>query len=244
MSGGEGRTGASPRGQAGSPARAAARGAAAQGKERVESNEEQIERLLREGLNHYGMGQIAQALDCWRKVLALDPGHADARDYVETAAGAEQSAHPLERRAPAPPPAAASPARSAPPPASALDALVEDAKRLVKEGEFESALDLFDAVARRDPSRLELQGYVELVRSRLLQRYRERLGDLTSVLRLRLTPEETMKFNLPAHAGFVLSLIDGATSAADVLSVSGMESFEVLRMLNGLLDAGIVSVER
>jgi hypothetical protein len=169
---------------------------------------------------------------------------------METAAGIDGlgagPAAAAERPKAAPPPAREAAAAPSSPrsggPASPLDELVADAKRLVKEGELESALDLFEAVARRDPSRLELQGYVELVRSRLVQRYRERLGDLSGVLQVTLSCEETLKYNLPAHAGFLLSLIDGATSAADILSVSGMDPFEVLRMLNGLLEAGIVSV--
>jgi hypothetical protein len=51
-----------------------------------------------------------------------------------------------------------------------------------------------------------------------------------------------MKFNLPAQAGFMLSLIDGDTSVGDIVSLSGMDSFEALRVLNGLVDAGIVSL--
>jgi hypothetical protein len=49
-----------------------------------------------------------------------------------------------------------------------------------------------------------------------------------------------MKYNLPATAGFLLSLIDGRTCVDELLALSGMDPFDVLRGLSNLLDAGIV----
>ena len=56
----------------------------------AESKEDKIERLMREGLNHYGMGAVGEAVRSWREVLKLDPDHAEARDFVATA---EEAAH-------------------------------------------------------------------------------------------------------------------------------------------------------
>ena len=50
-----------------------------------ESREQRIEALLSEGLNHYGAGEVAEAVVCWEEVLRLDPEHADALDYLQTA---------------------------------------------------------------------------------------------------------------------------------------------------------------
>jgi hypothetical protein len=212
----------------------------------AESKEDKIERLMREGLNHYGMGAVVEALRSWREVLRLDPDHAEARDFVATA---EEAAH-----AAAPPPRAPQPpapievhehaaAEIAPGEEDAtLDQLVSEGQRLVREEQLEAGLDLLEAVARREPMRLEVHGHIEDVRSRLVKRYRERMGDLGSVPRLSLGLSDVMKFNLPAQAGFMLSLIDGDTSVGDIVSLSGMDSFGALRVLNGLLDAGIVSL--
>ena len=52
-----------------------------------------------------------------------------------------------------------------------------------------------------------------------------------------------MKFNLPTTAGFVLSLVDGSTSVNDLMSLSGLDAFDTLRILTGLIDAGIVEIE-
>jgi len=44
-----------------------------------------IPRLLQQGLDHYGRNEVDEAVTCWLKVLALDPGHVTARDYLEAA---------------------------------------------------------------------------------------------------------------------------------------------------------------
>ena len=212
----------------------------------AESKEDKTDRLMREGLNHYGMGAVREALRSWREVLRLDPDHAEARDFVATAEEAAHAATPPPRaKPPAVDPevqdhAAAELAESGDD--AALDDLVKEGQRLVGKQELEAGLDLLEAVARRDPMRLEVHGHIEEVRGRLLKRYRDRMGDLGGVPRLSLGLSDVMKFNLPAHAGFMLSLIDGDTSIGDIVSLSGMDSFGALRVLNGLIDAGIVSL--
>ena len=40
----------------------------------------------------------------------------------------------------------------------------------------------------------------------------------------------------------MISLIDGTTRVADLISLSGMDAFEALRILGNLLDADIVEL--
>jgi hypothetical protein len=127
--------------------------------------------------------------------------------------------------------------------ASELSGLLRDAQSLLRTADFEGALDLYQRAARLDPERIELEGYVDGLRGRLVKTYRERVGDGSRVPKLLVPSGEIMRFNLPADAGFVLSLIDGRTCFDALLSVSGMESFEALRIFARLLDAGIVGVE-
>jgi tetratricopeptide (TPR) repeat protein len=190
----------------------------------LEGKRERIARLLREGLDHYGEGRSAEAARAWNEVLYLDPAHAEARDYLATL-GNE-----------------ALPARRPPAPAAARAGgdLAEDALRLMREGNLEAALELLEAASRRDASRMDLQGYLEMLKSRLHDRYRERVGGLRSVPKMHMRPDEVLRFNLPATAGFLLSLVDGQTSIEDLVSLSGLDAFEALRVLAGLLDAGII----
>jgi hypothetical protein len=185
--------------------------------------EAEIRRLMARGLDLYGLGQVREATECWRRVLALDPGHAEARDYLTAAgdapgaeAGADAAAGAGDR------------------------ALVEEALALLRRGELAEGLDLLETLASREPARLDVQALVELARAALLRVYRDRVGGGARVPRVRIAPEQVLRYNLPASAGFLLSLIDGRTCVDELLALSGMDPFDGLRGLSNLLDAGIV----
>ena len=125
---------------------------------------------------------------------------------------------------------------------AAVAACLRDAQELLRDENYEGALDLYQAAASLDPARIELEGYVDLLRSRLVKIYRARIGDGSHVPELLVPPDRITRFNLPADAGFVLSLIDGRTCFDQLISVSGMAPFEVLRVFASLLDARIVGV--
>jgi hypothetical protein len=187
-----------------------------------------IERLLQEGLDHYGAGELSEAFQAWNAVVALDPHNVEALDYLESA----------DRRS----------QRQLPPSERMSDAgrrIVFEARTQLGRRNFEGAFDLLSCgAAESKPANLEMEATLELVRSRLLKQYRQRVGDFDSVPTLRKDPGDVAKFNLPADAGFMLSLMDGATSLADLISLSGMDAFGALRIVQQLLDAEIVGFSR
>jgi tetratricopeptide (TPR) repeat protein len=184
----------------------------------------QISRLMEKGLRHYGEGLVEQAAACWNEVLELDPDHQEARGYLRNAGldGGDVKAAETSGNGEA--------------------SLLADALELFRTGEASEALVLLETLARENPRRMEIQGYFELVRSHLFTHYRERMADGTGVLRVRIRPEQILKFNLPANAGFVLATVDGSTSVNEIVALSGMDPFEAMRTMNSLLDAGIVEV--
>ena len=189
-----------------------------------ETTEEQISRLMEEGLHHYGEGRMGQAAACWREVLDLEPGHPGAQDYLRSAGFDTGEIEPLED-------------------VGEDDAgLLADALELFRRGEAQESLEMLETLARENPRRMEIQGYLELVRGHLFEYYRERVPDASTVLKVAITPEEMMRFNLPANAGFVLSMVDGSTSVNEILALSGMDPFEAVRVVNKLLEVGIVEV--
>jgi predicted transcriptional regulator len=66
------------------------------------------------------------------------------------------------------------------------------------------------------------------------------VGGGQTVPRLLVDLAEVTRYNLHTDAGFLLSLLDGATTVEDLVSLSGMDAFDALRILNNLIDAGIV----
>ena len=165
-----------------------------------------------------------RAAGCWREVLRIEPGHPEAEDYLRTA-GFDEDEVLLSQT---------SGERDA--------SLLADAIELFRKGELQDALELFETLVGENPERMEIQGYFELVRSHLFGYYRERVADASRVLKLKITPEEVMRFNLPANAGFVLSMVDGNTSVNEILALSGMDPFDAVRVVGKLLEAGIVEV--
>ena len=190
----------------------------------AESKEGQISHLMEEGLRHYGEGRLNRAAACWREVLRLEPDHPEARDYLGSA-GFDTGEVELSgtRR-------------------EGDSSLLADALELFREGEVQECFELLETLVRENPRRMEIQGYSELVRSHLFGYYRERVADASRVLRVKIPPEEIMRFNLPAKAGFVLSMVDGRTSVNEVLALSGMDPFDAIRLVSNLLEAGIVEV--
>jgi len=188
----------------------------------AESKEEQISRLMEEGLRHYGEGRTDQAAGCWREVLQLEPVHPEARDYLRSA-GLDTGEIGLSEVV------------------GEEDAsLLAEALALFRKGEIQESLEMLETLARENPRRMELQGYLELVRSHLFGYYRDRVPDASRVLKVKITPQEIMRFNLPVDAGFLLSMVDGSTSVNEILALSGMDPFEAVRVVNKLLEAGIV----
>jgi len=190
----------------------------------AESKEGQIAHLMEEGLLHYGEGRIDQAAGCWREVLRLEPEHLEAQDYLRTA-GLDTGEIELFEAS-----------------GEGDAGLLVDALELFRKGETQESLELFETLARENPRRMGIQGYFELVRCHLFKHYRERIADASRVLKVKIPPEEIMRFNLPANAGFVLSMVDGNTSVNEILALSGMDPFDAVRVVNKLLEAGIVEV--
>jgi tetratricopeptide (TPR) repeat protein len=192
----------------------------------AEPNEQKIARLMAEGLDHYGQDEIERAVACWRAVLELAPHHEVARDYLEVAGFGARGGE----------------AKAAAGGAALAAQLLREAQTLAERGADAEALELLESATREAPGHLESQAALELLRASLYQRQRVRTKGGAGVLRVRLGPQEILRFNLPPNAGFVLSMIDGHTSAEELVALTSMDPFEALHTIGKLMDAGIVEV--
>ena len=185
-----------------------------------ESVAERIARLLAEGLERFGEDRIEQAALRWREVLRLDPGHQQARDYLESAGFAVA-------------PEASGPAR----------ALGAQALEQAAAGEAEEALPLLRSAAEAAPDDLGVQAALELVRAHLYAQYLARTRHGAGRPRVRVGADQLLRFNLPPDAGFVLAMVDGHTRVDELVTVTGMDPFDALHLLSRLERAGIVEID-
>lgn len=54
-------------------------------------SDSRVIRLLERGLRHFALGEIDQAVACWKQVVAIDPTDERARDYLRLVAGSQLS---------------------------------------------------------------------------------------------------------------------------------------------------------
>jgi hypothetical protein len=98
-------------------------------------------------------------------------------------------------------------------------------------GDFTGALEIAEALLSNDSADLEAQRYATSCRDVLTQMYLSRLGGLDQVINVVLPPEELRWLNLDHRAGFLLSMVDGASTIEELLDISGMPRLDALRIL-------------
>ena len=194
----------------------------------ADTQEQKIARLMAEGLDHYGHDNVESAVKCWRSVLEMNPRHQVAIDYLDVAGFAPTAD------------VSASDATDAPdrPPLALLDTAMAH----IEAGEWAEAHEALTTRVEQDPGDRDAQATLDLLRSHLHATHRERMGDGTGVASVAMGPAEILQFNLPANAGFVLSMVDGHTSVSDLIALTGMDPFDALHVFTRLVDAGIVEV--
>ncbi|MBN2718743.1 MAG: hypothetical protein JXX14_23050 [Deltaproteobacteria bacterium] len=106
--------------------------------------------------------------------------------------------------------------------------------------DFSGALDIAEQILEKSPNDIDAFQYRKSCRERLLQIYEARIGDMDRVPALQVNNHELMWRNLDASAGFILSRIDGVSTFADILDISGMPRFETCRILFKLIDDGLI----
>ena len=130
-----------------------------------DGKKKEVTRLLKRGLNHYGLGELEAAIASWEKALVLDPQNCAARDYLETAyeESTETGAKMATSGEDATPRTFDAPAEFELDGDEEPDTLVAEALQAYKAGRIEQAWDTMQQVAARDPERLDVQGYIAML---------------------------------------------------------------------------------
>ncbi len=220
------------------------------------ARDSEIATLLKRGLNHYGLGELDSAIVCWEKARALDPGNQAARDYLETAyeerAESEQTGTPVSAslgefqdadddetpqslefiRTPGGP--------DLPLPEDDPDARIASALEAFKAGELDQAWSQLQEVDREMPGRLDVEGYLGLVRAERAKKFAREIGDKGRTLQLTCKMEDLKVLNLQPDEGFLLSQIDGRVTIEDLISLSSTARVRTLETLARFLREGLV----
>jgi hypothetical protein len=137
----------------------------------------------------------------------------------------------------------------APPPASvpSSDTGTGGAARLEMQdryaiGDFTGALSVAERLLRADAGDAEADRYARSCRTVLTEMYTARLGSLRQLISVAVPPTQVRWLSLDHRAGFVLSLVDNASTVEELLDISGMPPLDTLRILTELLDQGVIVV--
>ena len=215
--------------------------------------DEEIIRLVKRGLVQFERGDVDAAMELWRGALDLDPNNRAAKDYLASAA--EQRRRSLRRLGRADGPSA-SPADTedtprtldgvmpelgpASPDAAGPDMEVQEALRAYRAGDLDRAHEILERVAQRDPDRIDVEGYLAMLRSKRTKLWVKTIGDQGRILRLSISADKLRALRLAPDEGFILSQIDGQLSVDDLLSLH-TDRVRVLEVLARFVSDGIVS---
>ena len=123
------------------------------------------------------------------------------------------------------------------------NALLEKASSMVELDNHSGAIELISKVAQLIPGHPRASQLKVHSESILLAMLESRLGNLEAAPVVQLREEEILWLNLDQKTRFVLGKIDGKVSLDRLLSLLGMSRLELARILNQLLDDGVIAVD-
>ncbi|HAA53520.1 MAG TPA: hypothetical protein DCE42_02120, partial [Myxococcales bacterium] len=142
------------------------------------------------------------------------------------------------------PPLVAAP--SNPPPADEpddeLELLLSGAEDLIDARDYSGAMELLELCLDSSPHHGKAKSLVQKCEQQLASQYQEQFQDLDMIPKMDCHPDQLTQHRLDHQAGFVISQLDGHTSIQDLLLITGLEEFTLLRILSQLVDKNLVSL--
>lgn len=107
-------------------------------------------------------------------------------------------------------------------------------------GDHSGALEIADQILAGNPEDTDASFMRLKCRKTLMQMYESRIGSFRRFPRRVVTEEEIIWRNLDPVAGFIAASVDGSISFEDIIDISTLSRFEACRVLNQLLQDGII----
>jgi hypothetical protein len=111
------------------------------------------------------------------------------------------------------------------------DALEQEMFDHIASRQYAVALMLADSILQENPEHKQAKSCRDKCNVLLERQYVKIMGSTKSIPMLRVSPEELRDKALDPRAGFILSLVDGATPVETLLDLSSMPRLEALRLM-------------
>ncbi len=195
-------------------------------------NQEEIDKLLQDGLTLYGYGKIEDAVTLWNKVLELDPANQQAIDYIESAGYSTKKTAVEER----------------PQEARKLDSKgtefinINYIRDLLKSRRYELAYEFLERLSEKSyPSNKQLIAYLSIVKAQLIKLYWGELYNFKKIPKLNINEQDIIKYNLDKTDGYIVSMIDGYSTVEEIFqTISNIDRFETIKRFYKLTKLGVV----
>ncbi len=196
-------------------------------------NQEEIDKLLQDGLTLYGYGKTEDAVTLWRKVLELSPRNQQALDYIESAGYAAE-----------PQSVAAGTKEEVPKPElkEAEFVNINYIRDLLKSRRYELAYEFLERLSEKNyPSNKQITSYCALVKAQLIKLYNHELFGFKKIPKLNVNEQDLIKYNLDRTDGYIVSMIDGYSTAEEIFqTINTIDRFETMKRFYKLTKLGIV----
>lgn len=116
------------------------------------------------------------------------------------------------------------------------------ARGLLERGESERALDIVEQWIDGSPDDQNARALATACRETIERQCIETIGSLSATLVVAIPPTNLRQSSIDSIAGYVLSLIDGATTVETLLDLCGPRRLNALQRLRDLVAKGVVQV--
>lgn len=124
--------------------------------------------------------------------------------------------------------------------------LLEGVNDLLGEEDFQGAFDLLEHLKPQHPDSKKIETLYKLCRQQIEVVYKQDYQESETMFPVLTCPPEelfALQNQFDHRAGFLFSQMNGATSIEDLISISGMEDFDVFRTIEKLKDRGMLRIE-
>ena len=202
--------------------------------------DKQVQKLLEQGLYHYGHGEIGMAVELWKQVLQIDPKNEVAREYLGIELGeswsekiSDKGKTPLEKM----------PVYEPVKPKKMHRAEFSLAQQHLRAGKPEAAFSLFSMLAEQEPENSAYISFLDLSKCALVRQFLKKTGSFDKVPVLKASLSKLTELKLSEEQGFILSLINGETSIEDIVYLSPVPPFTTFSTLKYFLEKGLIAIK-